>query len=90
MKKGEEEIKGFVWYSLRIAFYSMVALFSLSFVINFWILNLLFLVLLLFIIVVSIIHLVKYKKKSFAIVALIISSLMLLFYIIGILTGPSV
>ncbi len=89
-KSAEKEIKGFVWHSLRISFYLMIALFLLSFVINFWILNLLFLILLVFNIVVSIIHLVKYKKKAFAIVALIISSLTLLFYIIGILTGPSV
>lgn len=89
MRKTEKEKKGFVWLSLRIAFALMVLLFALSFFVNIWILNLLFLILLLFNIVVSIIHLFKHKAKALAITALIISSLLAIFYIVGILITPA-
>lgn len=89
MKKGASrgnvgERKGFVWYSLRISFYLMLLLFVLSFFINVAFVNILFLILLVFAIIVSIIHLFKHKRKAFAVVILIISFLLLLFYIIGI------
>lgn len=88
--KDKEEPRQFIWYSLRISFYLIIALFLLSFFVNFWILNLGFLILLVFNIIISIIHLVRYKKKAFAIAALVISSLTLLFYIIGVLATPGV
>ncbi len=87
-KEQREEAKGFVWQSLRIAFYLMILLFILSFFVNDIILNAFFLILLLFNIVVSIIHLFKYKTKVFAIIALLISSFLAIFYVIGILVTP--
>ena len=87
MKKGVKNVKsnakGFVWFSLRISFWLMVLLFLVSFLINSAVINILFLILLIFIIIVSIIHLVKYDKKAFAIVVLVLSALLLLFYLIG-------
>ncbi len=86
MKKGNEkkEQKGFVWISLRISFYLMLFLLVLSFFINFAFVNILFLILLIFAIIMSIIHLFKHKRKAFAVTSLIISVLILLFYLIGI------
>ncbi|MDP2673029.1 MAG: hypothetical protein Q8O84_04420 [Nanoarchaeota archaeon] len=92
MKKGVKSIKGepkgFVWFSLRISFYLMILLFLISFLITSAAINLLFLILLIFIIIVSIIHLVKYNQKAFAITILVISALLLLFYIVG-LANPA-
>lgn len=86
-KKAPEK-RDFVWWALRISFSAMILLLILSFFVNIWILNLLFLVLLIFDIVISIIHLFKYKKKALAITILVISSLLAIFYIIGILIAP--
>ena len=87
MKKGVKNVKsnakGFVWFSLRISFWLMILLFLLSFLINSAVINISFSILLFFIIIVSIIQLVKYDKKAFAIAALVLSALLLLFYIIG-------
>jgi len=87
MKKGVKKVKkedaGFVWFSLRISFWLMILLFLVSFLINSVVINISFLILLFFIIVVSIIHLVKHNKKAFAIAALVLSALLLLFYLIG-------
>ena len=88
MKKGVKSIKnseskGFVWYSLRISFYLMLlALVLNSFFPLVW-LGIIFLVLLIFTIIISIVHLFKHKRKAFAITILVISALLLLFYIIG-------
>ncbi len=85
-KESKKEKKNFVWYSLRISFILMVALliFSLIFpnIKNIF-LNIIFLVSLIFALITSVIHLVKYKKKGFAIVALVVSSLILFLYAIG-------
>jgi len=88
-KQQKREKKDFVWYSLRIAFYLMLLLFLSSFFVNVLVLNLLFLILLLFSIVVSIIHLFRHKPKAFAVTALVISSLLAFFYIIGIMIMSS-
>ncbi len=85
-REGSEEKKGFVWISLRISFYLMLLLFVLSFFINFAFVNILFLILLIFAIIVSIIHLCIHKKRAYAIVILVISFLLLLFYLIGIVS----
>ncbi len=85
-RESSEEKKGFVWISLRISFYLMLLLFVLSFFINFAFVNILFLILLIFAIIMSIIHLFKHKRKAFAITVLIISALLLLFYLIGIVS----
>ncbi len=89
--KGKEKVeqKGFVWYSMRISFLLMFLFFiislSLPLFLN-WLINLLFIISLLFTLVVSIIHLFKYKKKAFAIVALVFSVLFILFYIVGLVS----
>lgn len=88
VKKGEEK-KGFIWYSSRIGFTLMCLLFIASFFVNFWVINLLFLISLPFNLVVLIIHLFKYKKKVFAIVSLVITALFAIFYVIGLLLLPA-
>jgi flagellar biosynthesis component FlhA len=82
--KSKTEKREFTWWSLRIGFSIMILLLILSFFVNIWILNLFFLILLLFNIVISIVHLFKHKKKALAIIILVISALLALFYIIGI------
>ena len=76
------QVKGFVWYSLRISFLLMFLFFIISLSLPLFLtslVNLLFIISLLFTFVVSIIHLFKQKKKAFAIVALVISVLFILF-----------
>ena len=82
-RKENKEQKGFVWYSLKISFALMVVLFLSSFFVNILALNLLFLISLLFNIIISIIHLLRHKRKVLAIVALIISTILAFFYIVG-------
>ncbi len=87
VKGSPEEQKGFVWYSLRASFLLMILflIISLSFPLFLTsLINILFLILLIFAIIMSIIHLFKHKRKAFAITVLIISALLLLFYLIGI------
>ena len=83
--------KDFVWKATRISFYTCIGLTSIlfSWIIVFFafeiktdvpaiIIILLILVALIFNIITSIIHLTKYKEKSFPITSLILSSLFLL------------
>ncbi len=84
VKKGGEK-KRFIWYSSRIGFTLMCLLFIVSFFVNFWVLNLLFLISMPFTLIVSIIHLFIHKKKAFAIVSVIIAALFALFYVVGLL-----
>ncbi|MFA5071578.1 MAG: hypothetical protein WC511_04405 [Candidatus Pacearchaeota archaeon] len=80
-EKGE---KKFVWKSLRISFYVMIATFLISLAepwIPTWLLytvSAIWYLSLLFTFIMSIVHLTKYKEKIFAIVALVISSLLIL------------
>lgn len=85
------ENKGFVWYGLRIGFLLMLACSLLS-IINIipedeLIFNILYLIIWVFSIfftfILSIIHLTKYKEKSMSIVALVLSSFLILISIIG-------
>lgn len=88
----KKEKKGFVWKSLRISFWIMVtnlvigSLFSQN---EYWIVfmeDIMALILsctVIFTFVVSIIHLVKHKKKAFAITSLVISSIFLLLVFLG-------
>jgi hypothetical protein len=89
-EKGE---KKFVWKSLRISFWVMVGTFLLSFwsesfpTFLIYVVNIGCYASILFTFVVSIIHLTKYKEKTFAVIALVSSSLiiLLLFFSITIL-----
>ena len=83
-KRVRKEERGFVWYSLRLIFSVMLFLLGLSFFVNIILLNIIFFISLIFTIVLSIISLIKYKRRIFAIISLVISTLLLLFYIIGI------
>lgn len=86
MVKEEIDKKSFVWSGLRISFYSMIAIWVISIItvylsgINIFVNILSFLIffLVIFTFVISIIHLNKYKKKAFAIAALVISSLIII------------
>ncbi|MBS3086553.1 hypothetical protein J4422_02525 [Candidatus Pacearchaeota archaeon] len=88
----DEPKKGFVWYSLRVSFWVMIVttlilpiLFTLVFNGSFYgfvdVFRMLFMLAsTLFTFVVSIIHLNKYKEKTFAIVALAASVIFPLIY----------
>jgi len=88
VKKGEEK-KGFIWYSTIIGFTLMCVLFIVSIFVASLVIGLLLLLLMPFTLVVSIIHLFKHKKKAFAIVSLVISALLTIFYTIGLLFPPA-
>lgn len=83
VKKQNTEIKdkgNFIWYSLRVSFWLMIFLWVVSIVFsNFYesdiILTYLFIIAMMFTFVTSIIHLIKYREKVLAIVALVLSSL---------------
>ncbi len=103
MKRGMEEKgekKAFVWLSLRISFWIMIGLYLISLIailinpdlylsyLTLWVvLGIIQTISIFFTFVVSIIHLGKYKKKAFAIVALVLSSILLLLFLFGILIG---
>ena len=93
MPKNEPK-KAFVWYSLRISFVIMILLWVVIYLllpgeysvplllIDFW------LTISIFTFIVSILHINEYKRKTFAIIALILSflsSLILFFSFIGLL-----
>ena len=84
----KEVKKGFVWYSLkalRICFYVMLCLLLLPqlswFGYCFGPCLLILTLLSLFTLIVSIIHLVKYKKRIFPIIAILVSFIALFFCI---------
>lgn len=81
----------FLWYFLRISFWVMIFFWVLLTFLpeeyNILIFSYLFLAAILATFVSSIVHLVKYKQKAFAIVALVISSIGLFFFLIGFVLG---
>lgn len=92
--------KDFVWIGLRVSFWIMILIWvgEIIFLPNdfppeaHWlgfmaIISLLYTVSIFFTFVVSIVHLVKYKEKAFAIVSLVISSIQGLIFLIGFLIG---
>ncbi len=83
-KLKENKGRGFVWYGLRASFCAMLFLLPVNIIYLGSIpLILAFVILTFFTFVVSIIHLAKYKEKAFAIVSLIISSMLILLMIIS-------
>ena len=99
-KMEKENKKDFVWIGLRVSFWLMVLIWvgEMAFLPDelsaegYWsgfmaIVSLLFIVAGIFTFVVSIIHLVKHKKKAFAIVSLVISSILVLLFLIGAIIG---
>lgn len=89
----EKEEKKFTWKSVRIAFWVMVGLFVVSFflrVLPQWVqifISIMWYIAVIFTFVISIVHLTKHKKKAFAIVALVFSSLGVLIILANILLG---
>ena len=86
----DEPKKGFVWYGLRISFWVMI-LSTINFFrffqnkITLYIMSipyfsLLTIVFVPFTLILSIIHLSKYKEKSFAILSLLLSFLLIILY----------
>jgi len=82
-----------VWTWLRISFYTMVGFYFLILISPVYeeltILDLTFTLALFSTFVLSIIHLVKYEKKGFAITSLVISSIFLFIFLIGVMIGIS-
>ena len=88
----ETKKKIFVWYGLRVGFWSTIGLWVFFIIIESLIpvnsglyifLSTIWVVSIIFTFVVSIIHLVKYKNKAFAILALIVPSLLVLATLFG-------
>lgn len=86
--------KDFVWIGLRVSFWIMVGIWILSVILDLpydgilgGLIGILWVTVSIFTFVVSIIHLVKYKQKAFAIVSLIISSILNLLFLIGFIMG---
>lgn len=85
----------FVWYSLRVSFWVMIGLWFISLVISktydsYPILGFIFICLVIFTFIISIIHLIKYKEKALAIVALVLSSIevfVIIFYLGKLFSG---
>jgi len=101
-KMDTELHKSFVWYGLRISFWIMVSTALIGgfftnlnpsasgeeYWIGFMAINsFLMMIFVIFTFVISIIHLVKYKKKAFAVVSLVFSSIFLLLFLFGVLSG---
>ena len=88
----KEESKGLVWKILRISFWLMVALWAFAILITTGtiqvsqsissVISILLLVSIVISFIASIIHLTKHKEKALAIIALIISSFMMLMQIL--------
>jgi hypothetical protein len=89
MKQGK---RGFVWYSLRIGLFMLILFTVLDLVVNYsdsplaeGIFTLLWTILIFFLFIVSIIHLKKYRKKTLAIISLILSVIMITLFMMGVI-----
>lgn len=88
----KESEKGFVWYGLRIGFWVIVVSLIAGYLLNedsslFWFVAIIQIISIVFTFVLSIIHLVKYKPKAFAVTSLVISSICVLLLVLGFLVG---
>jgi len=88
----KEPKKAFIWYALRISFYIMIGIWIVASILNLdyttsleLIFGFLFVTITIFTFVISIIHLTKYKNKAFAVVSLVISSIVLVLFLYGVL-----
>jgi|WetSurMetagenome_2_1015567.scaffolds.fasta_scaffold666883_2 hypothetical protein len=107
MKKGVERDKAkknFVWYALRIGFYTMIISAIIYFLVKpativlgeshlspfafYLLVSYLFIASAFFTFVISIIHLKKYKEKALAIVSLVLSAIIVLISLWAIIFGP--
>ena len=92
----KKEKKGFVWYGLRTSFLIMIGCWLLAIIEiiqEYTILEEIFIYLLMgsaiFTFVVSIIHLTKHKPKGLAVTALVLSSIIILSFLIGVFLGAT-
>lgn len=87
----KENINNFVWIGLRIGFFGMLLTWGLIIAFNFlmddMIVGLILLVLAVFNFVLSIIHLRMFKKKILSIFALVVSSYLILTFLVGFIIG---
>lgn len=86
--------KEFTWYSLRFAFVAMVLIYLVEVFLGFYFneallssIDILVAMISFFVVITSIINLAKYKQKKFAIISLMISSLIMLLFIGGFIWG---
>jgi hypothetical protein len=88
----EKKQNKFVWNGLRISFWVMIALWGLFIISNYPtenldILSWIWIISAIGTFVLSIIHLVKYKQKTFAIISLVVSSIWIFIFMIGVIVG---
>lgn len=94
----KENTKKYVWTGLRISFWIMVIIWAGEIIFlpeemsseAYWtgymsIVSLLFIASGIYTFIASIIHLIKYKEKAFALVSLVISSVLILIFLIGVI-----
>ena len=90
--------KGLIWYGVRASLFLSIAIWIIFIILQYsgngestgaviTLLSLLWFAAIIFNFVTSIIHLVRYKQKAFAITSLVISSILLLLFTIGFIIG---
>lgn len=92
-KEIEKEKYGFIYYGLRISFWVMIGLWLISYSITEYninsnariLLGLVWVASTVFTFITSIIHLTKYKRKGMSITSLVISSYVLICFLIGVI-----
>jgi len=92
----KKENKEFIWYGLRISFLIMIGCWLLSIVVTItentfwdWLFLIVWITSVIFTFILAIIHLTKYKQKSLAITSLVLSSWLILMFLIGIFLGAT-
>ena len=101
--KNKEKQSSFLWVALRISFWIMIITLILEAALeatydtqDYWtglmvFVSILFVSSVLYTFIASIVHLVKYQKKAFAVTALVISSILVflffLLFLIGVIEG---
>jgi hypothetical protein len=90
----KKENKKFIWYGLRISFLIMIGCWLLSIVVTIpedtfadWLFLIVWMTSVIFTFVVAIIHLTKHKQKGLAITSLVLSSWLILMFLVGIILG---
>lgn len=92
----KKENKKFIWYGLRISFLIMVGCWLLSIVVTIpedtfanWLFLIAWMASIIFTFVFAIIHLTRYKQKGLAITSLVLSSWLILMFLVGIVLGAT-
>jgi predicted membrane protein len=92
----EKEDKKFIWYGLRIGFLIMIGCWLLLVVVTIpedtfadWLFLIVWVTSVIFTFVVAIVHLTKHKQKGLAITSLVLSSWLILMFLVGIILGAT-